>query len=165
MSASAGWLNWSSGCSPGGAATFAWGTGGGRPSSVSGIAANLAGAPAVWAGPAAAPAGGAAPAVASAGGAAPAVASAGGAALAVASAGWAGPPAASAGGAGPQAASAGWAGPAAAPLAARPELSRDTPALAVSTQRISAAMANVAPFAPPFPGRADPLLPRLWAQS
>src|SRR5215510_14851178 len=86
MSASAGWQNWSSGCSPGGAATFAWGTGGGLPSSVSGTAAYLADA---------------------------------------------------------------------APLAARPELSRDTPAPAVSTHRISAAMANVAPFAPPFPGRAD----------
>lgn len=131
MSASAGWQNWSSGCSPGGAVTFTWGTGGGLPSSVSGIAANLAGAPA----------GRAASALASAGWPGP---------FAVPS-GWPGPPAASVGWAGPPAALPGWAGPAAAPLAVRPELSRDTPALAVSTHRTSAAMANVAPFAPPFP--------------
>src|SRR5215831_6365114 len=134
MSASAGWQNWSRGCSPGGAVTFACGTGGGLPSSVSGIAANLAGAAARWAGPVATPSA------------------------------WPGSAAASAGWSGPPAASDGWAGLAAALLAARPELSRDTPALAVSTHRISAAMANVAPFAPPFPGRADPLLPRLGGQ-
>ena len=62
MSASAGWQNWSRGCSPGGAVTFAWGTGGGLPSSVSGIAANLAGAPTVWAGPTGVPSAGVAPA-------------------------------------------------------------------------------------------------------
>src|SRR6185369_17329588 len=117
MSASAGWQNWSSGCSPGGAATFTRGTGGGLPSSVSGTAAYLTGVPAERAGPLAEPAG------------------------------WAESPAASAGWAGP-AASAGWAGPTAGPLAARPEFSKETPALAVRTHKISAAMANVAPFAP-----------------
>src|SRR5450755_5142449 len=43
VSASAGWLNSSSGCSPGGVVTLVRGTGGGLPSSVSGTAANLAG--------------------------------------------------------------------------------------------------------------------------
>src|SRR5207253_4246748 len=128
MSASAGWQNWSSGCSPGGAVTFAWGTGGGLPFSVSGIAANLAGAPAVWAGPPTAPAR------------------------------WAGPPAAPAGRVAPADESVRGAAPAAAPLAARPELSKDTPALAVSTHRTSAAIANTAPFAPLRLGGADPLL-------
>src|SRR5215831_52415 len=138
MSASAGWQNWSSGCSPGGAATFTRGTGGGLPSLVSGTAAYLTGVPADGAGPLAKPSGWAE--------------------LSAASSGRAGRPAAASGWARLPVASAGWAGPAGAPLAARPERSRDTPALAVSTHRISAAMANTAPF-------AGLLLPRLWAQS
>src|SRR5215471_6493385 len=138
MSASAGWQNWSSGCSPGGAATFTRGTGGGLPSLVSGTAAYLTGVPAGRAGPLAEPSGWVG--------------------LPAASSGWARLPVGSAGWAGLPVAPAGWAGPAVASLAARPELSRDTPALAVSTHRISAAMANTAPF-------AGLLLPRLWAQS
>src|SRR5262245_50642970 len=146
MSASAGWQNWSSGCSPGGAATFARGTGGGLPSLVSGTAAYLTGAPAGWAGPPAAPSGWARPATASAGWAEPAASS--GWAEPAESSGWAGS-AASSGWAG-SAAWADWARPAAASLTARPERSRDTPALAVSSHRTSAAIANLAPFAPRF---------------
>src|SRR5690349_4412830 len=137
MSASAGWQNWSSGCSPGGAATFTRGTGGGLPSSVSGTAAYLTGVPAERAGPLAEPAGWVESPAASAGWAGPA-----------ASDRWAGP-AASAGWVGLLAASGGCAGPAVGPLAARPEFSKDTPALAVRTHKISAAMANAAPLAPP----------------
>jgi hypothetical protein len=147
MSASAGWQNWSSGCSPGGAATFARGTGGGLPSLVSGTAAYLTGAPSGWAGPPVAPSVWARPAAASAGWAEPAAST--GWAWSAASSGWAGS-AASADWA-ESAAFAGWAGSAAAPLTARPERSRDTPALAVSSHRASAAIANLAPFAPRFP--------------
>src|SRR5436305_8985217 len=125
MSASAGWQNWSRGCSPGGAVTFAWGPGGGLPSSVSGTAAYLTGVSAGEAGPPAAPTFWAGPPAASTF--------------------WAGRPTVSAGWAGRPVASAGPAGLATAPLAARPELSRVTPALAVSTHRISAAMAKTAP--------------------
>src|ERR1022692_1458007 len=98
VSASAGWLNSSSGCSPGGVVTLVRGTGGGLPSSVSGTAANLGG---------------------------------------VLAAGT---------------------GAAARRLAAFPFISRDTPAPAVTTQRISTAIANTAPFAWPFPG-ANPSAP------
>src|SRR5450755_5071651 len=53
VSASAGWLNSSSGCSPGGVVTLVRGTGGGLPSSVSGTAAYLGGALAAASGAAA----------------------------------------------------------------------------------------------------------------
>jgi len=81
------------------------------PSSVSGTAAYLTGVPAGRAAPPVPPSVRAAPAAAPVGST--------------------GPPTASACWAGPPAAPVGWVGPTAARLAARPDLSRDTPALAV----------------------------------